>query len=395
MAVMRTPESKIKQAILHPVDEIRETAICYFSAARCEDESVMPLVIEAVERYGRETSVRMLCEAKQLPQTQLTVDWIIQELRRNYDLNDIPQENYCFALAWSLFRAPPRVLWSRCYDILTAPAFPEQLFQPFQEHLDRLSWGWERAWAALKYWAEDTMRRGNFTHSDIGWADGIVESMTRQRKKKAKVVLGWLQGEYGDEDHDMMDWLVPCFLNIAGEMRLKEAVPLLVEYLNDDDIDAADGAGRALECIGGDLVVRAIDARWHRAEADFRRSAACILDHVRGDLCIERCLDFFEWEDDNETKLLLADALLGNFAEDAVDPVAAFLEEIDDELYRDARDLRYRLVAVCEIMGRTFPLFEEWHKAALRDDWGRFGMETARVADTFKPEVFGPECSEN
>jgi hypothetical protein len=87
---------------------------------------------------------------------------------------------------------------------------------------------------------------------------------------------------------------------------------------------------------------------------------------------------------------------LGNFSEQAVDLLWPFLADMDDEqLEPDERDLRYRLVAVATIMGRTFPHFDEWREAALRDNWGRFGCETGRVADTFKPEMFGPKWSEN
>ena len=51
---MRLPESKIKEAILHPDADIRERAVRYFDDSFSRDVSVMPLVIEAVERYGRE-----------------------------------------------------------------------------------------------------------------------------------------------------------------------------------------------------------------------------------------------------------------------------------------------------------------------------------------------------
>ncbi len=93
---------------------------------------------------------------------------------------------------------------------------------------------------------------------------------------------------------------------------------------------------------------------------------------------------------------MLAYALLCNFSEEAIDPIWNFLANMDeDALEPDERDLRYHLVAVCTIMGRTFPYFDEWHKAALRDNWGRFGVETGRVADNLKPDDFGPKWSEN
>jgi hypothetical protein len=113
-------------------------------------------------------------------------------------------------------------------------------------------------------------------------------------------------------------------------------------------------------------------------------------------LCIERCLAFFKKEQDRETKSLLAEALLDNFSEEAVDLIWKFLADMDEEeLNPEERDLRYRVVAVCTIMGRTFPHFDEWRQAALRDNWGRFGLQPERWADFFAPAQFGPRWSEN
>jgi hypothetical protein len=393
---MRTPESKIKQAILHPVDEIRETALRYFSDARLEDHTIMPLVIEAVERYGRDTAYNFLRDAERLPQTDATVDWLIGELRRDYDLDDVNQDNYRYAVAWILYKAPQPLLWKRLNEIFTAPAFPERLHEPFSERLNRFSWDWDRAWTALKYFGQDTMRRGTFTHNDIDWAAGIVEALARHRKKKAKTVLALLEAEWSDEDDHLMNWLRPCFMDLAGEMRLEETVPLLMDYLGTEpDLDMSDSAATALQRIGGDIVVREIEARWwHADDVEFRRSAACILAHIRSDFCIERSLAFFKAEEEPETQLILADALLSNFSEEAVDLVLKLIVEIDNEqLQPDEWDLRYRLVAVCTIKGREFPLFDQWHTAALHDNWGRFDLEPSRVADSYRPDQFGPKWS--
>ena len=46
---MRTPESTIQAAILHPVEEIRTKALAYFARSHTQDETLMPLVIQAVE----------------------------------------------------------------------------------------------------------------------------------------------------------------------------------------------------------------------------------------------------------------------------------------------------------------------------------------------------------
>ena len=46
---MRLSESTIKAAILHPEEEIRLTAARYFSGSFSQDETIMPLVIQAVE----------------------------------------------------------------------------------------------------------------------------------------------------------------------------------------------------------------------------------------------------------------------------------------------------------------------------------------------------------
>jgi hypothetical protein len=60
---MRYPEDKIKEAILHPDIEIRDRAVSYFAKSFSADTSLMPLVIKAVETYGRQNDAYRLIGA--------------------------------------------------------------------------------------------------------------------------------------------------------------------------------------------------------------------------------------------------------------------------------------------------------------------------------------------
>ena len=60
----------------------------------------MPLVIEAVEKYGRESAFRILRDAERLPQTEFSFNWLLNELKADFD-----QDNYRFAVCLALLSA--------------------------------------------------------------------------------------------------------------------------------------------------------------------------------------------------------------------------------------------------------------------------------------------------
>jgi len=114
---MRLPESKIKSAILHPNEDVRLTAVGYFSDAYSEDQTVMPLVIEAVEKYGRDCAFRILRDAERLHQAEETVKWLSSELRRDYNTKDIPEDNYRCAVSIALSQAQVGLLSTSFCDL--------------------------------------------------------------------------------------------------------------------------------------------------------------------------------------------------------------------------------------------------------------------------------------
>jgi hypothetical protein len=66
---MRYPEDKIKEAILHPDLDVRDTAIRYFSSSASPGHTLMPLAIQAIERYGRTRAFSFTHDLNLLSQT--------------------------------------------------------------------------------------------------------------------------------------------------------------------------------------------------------------------------------------------------------------------------------------------------------------------------------------
>jgi hypothetical protein len=57
---MRLTVEKIKQSILHTDEEVRLTAVSYFADSFSLDPTAMPLVVQAVEKFGRDSSFSIL-----------------------------------------------------------------------------------------------------------------------------------------------------------------------------------------------------------------------------------------------------------------------------------------------------------------------------------------------
>ena len=392
---MRLPEAKIKRAILHSEEEIRLTAVSYFADSNSSDPAVMPLVIEAIETHGRDSSFRILRYAEHLVQMETTLDWLIDELHRDFDVEDITSDNHRFAAALVVLAAPVELLRNRKPNIDRLSAFPDELRGPLDERRDMANWGMEQCWEAFEDLGRRTMKKGEFTQSETRYATRIIESLAQYPDEQANIVMELLQGNYPAKGKRLMHWLEPEIVRLAGRMRLEAAIPILVEHLHSDECSLTDAAVTALMKIGTDAVVEAIADDWPDASEDFRGDAADMLDKIHTDLCVENCLEFLEFEDDLKTAVVLAHALLSHFAFEGIEPVREFFMIEEEDWSAEHFDLLYHLVASATIMETTFPGHERWYQQAQDENWGWTDYQRPRLADAFRSDPIGPIASGN
>ena len=379
---MRTSESKIKKAILHPEEEVRLTAIAYFAERHNENETVMPLVIEAVEKYGRDTGFRILRRADDLTQTEVTVKWLVDELSRNMDLEDVNNDNYQCAVALILSKTRPELLAHGMADL---PNFPEELRPTFLERLEMAAWNWDQGWDALEALGEEARESGGFRMRHVRRAKRIIEALALHREH-ADEILQLLHRRYRRKSRSLMEWLEPSLVELAGAMRLQEAIPIVVERLHEDDWGVSDSAQTALQLVGGDKVVEELARQWANASGDSRRGAAEVMGHIHTDLSAEKCSEFLADERDDDTRHFLANAALRNFVTEAIEPVQQMVLGPWDDLTPDESDLRYHLVAAATIMGASFPEYDRWYAESARNCWGWHDHDRDRIRKNFRED---------
>ena len=84
------------------------------------------------------------------------------------------------------------------------------------------------------------------------------------------LVVTLLERKYRGSDRNLMEWLEPMVAEVAGMMRLDEAVPVLVERLHEDDLNLPNSCWIALSTIANDRVVETIADHWKNGDERFR-----------------------------------------------------------------------------------------------------------------------------
>ena len=173
---MRLSELKIKEAILHPDVRIRERAIRYFAESFSQDVSVVPLVVQAVEQYGREEAYQLVGSSTDLAHTEETISWVVDELNRE----DADQyENYVFNLMRVLCHAAPALLVDRDTQIIAARHFIASGRDTFLERLEMLSWDESACWQELDAICEAGKDKDDTKDVNLDRAGHILEALAR------------------------------------------------------------------------------------------------------------------------------------------------------------------------------------------------------------------------
>jgi hypothetical protein len=137
---VRYPEDKIKEAILHPDLDVRDTAIRYFYSSTSPDATLMPLAIQAIERYGRTKAFSFTHYLNLLPQTEQTIGWVIAELQRGFEGRPEEWHFYYLNLSRLLCHTDIRLIAQHAPDVLHAPHFDPKEQVAFRERLEMFGW---------------------------------------------------------------------------------------------------------------------------------------------------------------------------------------------------------------------------------------------------------------
>jgi hypothetical protein len=316
----------------------------------------MPLVIKAVETYGRQNDAyRLIGLSRYLPQTEDTISWVIDELN-DPQANQI--DNYIYNLSMVLVKADPAVLLSRESAILEARHFPSALHVFVTERLRMLSWDMATCWQRLEEFCEEGKDKEDASEINMGYANRIVEALARYGEECEGKIHSLLSQKVDDYRRHPMKWLEPLAVRLAGEAHLESTIPLLIAKLLEDDPYLEGECLRALTQIGTPAVLQAVAEAYPDAPYSFRLYASDPLEYIHSDLAVEKCLLLLPQEEEWDLKRNLAHSLLSHFPQEGIEAVRKML--MGRELDFDDRHLRTYLVETCTIMGERFPEYNEW-----------------------------------
>src|SRR6185437_11943144 len=115
---MMLPAVKVRDATLHADQDVRDEAVYYFANSHSSDPTIMPLVIQAIEKNGFENAFSAYSFLNDLVQTDETVRWLIEQLDQLAPPANEKEAEPILAYISALTHADPTVLKSHESEIL-------------------------------------------------------------------------------------------------------------------------------------------------------------------------------------------------------------------------------------------------------------------------------------
>jgi hypothetical protein len=359
----RLSEDQIKAGILHDDIDVRTTAVRYFAESFSANAAVMPVVIEALARFGRNKTFRYDNPMSRLAQTEETIRWAVDELRTH--AADIDYREHVARL---LRGADPRLLTPFEKDIASSGRLDRDAQKQLTHRLRLLSWDEDALWREMEAICEEGKAKNYM--GEVRWDDAndIVEELGRRSVRHIDRMMELLKQNAEELDNNPQKWMAPLVIRLAGEWKHEPAIPLIVAKTHlEGEVDAEECVD-ALVRIGGDDVVRAVRHDFPSANWHFRLFATGVFERVHAEASIEAIIDLLPGEKDGDLVMFLGNALVRHFSTEGNDAARTLV--IDQP---DLTEVRDGLLVSCALTGQDFPELAGWKKE--REEERRQGRE--------------------
>ncbi len=355
---MRLSEEKIKVGILHPDRDVRDAAAMYFSKSVCRDTSILPLAIQAIEKYGWQHTFNYSSAIEGLPLSGETLSWSLKELQQNNFQGDTIWQG---TLARLICKANVGLLARHKSEVLEI--LDKEDRNTIDTRLDLLDVDAETCWRELDALCQ--VAKSTCSDPDATRGDALIEAIARHGN--AERVLSFLAKKNIDLDDYGEVWMEMFMVGLAGEMRLEAAVPHIIAKINEAEEHADllfEDAEQALVEIGTDAAVEGAAALF---SSDWtRRISACqVFQHIHSDLAVAKALEQLSHEKDATIKAWLAQGLTSQFAYEGIEQVRQVI--LEDDYDESVGDLRRDLIVAATLMEVDLPEKEQWRAGIEKD----------------------------
>lgn len=361
---MRLAQQQILEGLLHPEQGVRGLAFDYLRSAGTCGETAMQYVIRGIERYGWEETGFARHHLPDLPQSDESLDWASDALRAIPADAEEPFASRRMHLSRLIAAADINLLLRR-RDLLATRNLMPEFRRMAEQRLALVNMDVEVAWRQLQAFCEENDDTPYVDGIDLPHARCLVEMIAREAGHFADRVLDALDLPDDPSDDLSNPWLEGLMVELAGRMRLEEAVPLVTQKLHLDADWLSEQCVEALSRIGTDAAVKAVAADFPYADWPFRLYASEVFERSHSDLAVETATHLLEDEEDETVRVCLLEAILRQFDDRAI--ALARQELLTRELTPDLTEVRSHLLDAAELMGVGFPEKEAWRESSKQD----------------------------
>jgi len=336
----------LKPHLLHEDREIRNAVVEYFVDSWSQDAEILPMILTACDRYGHIQSLSLLSRSYRFSITESAFD----EVLRHIDKVDDPI--VMVHLSRIISNAPLDYLRNNESAIQGLDGGHRNFQARIQSRLNFGSWTGERLWEELQAFSdrcEDAQYANEIDHT---FADALIEALARHNIPDAETVRRLLTDPEVEET-----WLEIFLVDLAGQRRITEAIPALVDKFHIDTDYMLERCSNSLSMMQSVRVIHLIKEAFPSAPWNFRNYTSSVLAHIKHPDAEEAIIDLLEEEADLGFRTKLCYGLCKLFSERGVKIVhQQFLAGYEEMMVC----LEGALLPVIDILGISLPEADQW-----------------------------------
>ena len=360
------PPERVKPLLLHEDPYVRDLAAEYFAGCWSQDPDLVPMILEAHRRLGPTRYFKGLDSCSRFALTPQSLDEVLEFLAGATDDRTIRDLNRAIVLA------PVELLTAREEALRANPRFDGDLWPRIERRREWAGWSAEALWTEL----QDFARRSADAHDtgglDLTYSADLTEALGRRDVPDGDTIIHLLRSREVEES-----WLEIFLIDLAGQRRLRAAVPALVDKFRVDTDYMLEQAVEALARIGDPEASRLIRLAWPEAPEHFRYYTPSVLGQIKDPDSEEALLALVEVEADLTIRTSLCMGLCELFSERGVEAVRRVIATGYDTFYTSLEEELLPVVTALEI---EIPEAESWRQERERQ-WRQFQRRLAEMQE--------------